>query len=409
MLVAEGGSQIRVGGLLGGASAAPASAPSRSGYAADWNPPSSVARSLPGTSCWPIPGRSDLGSSVGGSASGSASSTLPGISCWPTPGYATAGGMVFDRSPSPTPSPSAGPAPSAPGSQPSSSGPRAPSTPATPTPTPGVQSPAAPPPTPAQVAAKRQELQTAKIDASLAQDVYKDPPNPPAGYHVANDKELAKLGLTPQMLEDGRSNFRARVYVGQDGRTVVAFRGSQTKEDWKNDIQEGTGLNSEYYDRAIDIGQRIARSGQDVTFTGHSLGGGLASAAAVASGGQADTFNAAGINGDTVFQAKVANIAAGGQGKDVHVDAYYDSGDPLSKFQDSNAFKGGLIGGVLGGIFGGGLPGIVLGAIAGHAPSAYGDRHVLATIDPPGGGSITDRHGMDYVQRGLDSALNQLH
>ena len=187
------------------------------------------------------------------------------------------------------------------------------------------------------------------------------------------------------MLDDGRSDFRARVYVGEDGRTVVAYRGSLSKEDWKNDVQQGAGFHSDYYDRAIDIGQRIARSGQDVTFTGHSLGGGLASASAVASGRQADTFNAAGITSGTIAQAKAANVAAGGGGKAGHVDAYYDGGDPLSKFQDANAVEGGILGGVLGGILGGPLGiglGIDIGGVAGHTPSAYGDRHELADHRP---------------------------
>ena len=298
-------------------------------------------------------------------------SPTPGPGAWSTPAHASA---------RPTSSPSPGPAPQAP---------RAP-----------------------DIAAQRRELQTAKTDAALAEDVYHDPPKPPAGYHVADGAELTRLGLTPKMLDDGRSDFRARVYVGDDGRTVVAYRGSLSREDWKNDIEQGAGLHSEYYDRAIEIGQHVARSGATVTFTGHSLGGGLASASAVASGQGADTFNAAGITSGTIAKALDANRTGGAGGRAGHVDAYYDGGDPLSKFQDANALEGDvlgtvggwILGGPLGGIFGGGL-----GAAAGHAPSAYGARHELATIDPPGGGSITDRHGMGYIDRGLDRALGQLH
>ncbi len=364
MLVAESGSQIRVGALFGGTSAGPGATGARAGYAGDWNP-----------------------------ASGSGASVSSAASRWPTPSAA------------PTPQPSAAPSPRA-GARP---GP-------TPSPSPGPVPQAPHVLTPAEMAAQkaaaRHELQTAKIDATLAQDVYNDPPNPPAGYRVADDAQLSRLGLTPAMLDDGRSDFKARVYVGDDGRTVVAYRGSQSREDWRNDLQQGSGAHSDYYDRAIDIGQRVARSGEAVTFTGHSLGGGLASASAVASGREADTFNAAGLTGATLSQARAADRAAGGRGAGAHVDAYYDGGDPLSRLQDANALEGaGVGGGLLGGVFGpiGAGAGIVLGGLVGHAPSAYGTRHVLDTIDPPGGGSVLDRHGMDYVQRGLDRALAGLH
>lgn len=317
--------------------------------------------------------------------------------------------------------PSASPTPGAPSPTPAVPSPAA-RTPAHPTPSPSP-GPAPRPPhvsTPAEQAAhraaERTRLQTAKVDAGLAEDVYNDAPKPPAGYHAASGAELTRLGLTPEMLDDGRSDFSAQVYVGPGDRTVIAFRGSQSKEDWKNDIQQGVGLKSEYYNRAIDIGQRVARSGVAVTFTGHSLGGGLASAAAVASGGRADTFNAAGITSGTLDAARSADRAAGGDGKGAQVNAYYDTGDPLSKFQDSNALEDGVLGGLGGFILGGPLGGILgggLGGVAGHVPSAFGERRPLATVDPPGGPTGLDkveaRHGMDYIQRGLDSALAQLH
>lgn len=76
--------------------------------------------------------------------------------------------------------------------------------------------------------------------------------------------------------------------------------------------------------------------------TGHSLGGGLASAAAVATGIHADTFNAAGLNKDTLYEhdengndieiysGSVANY----ENASTIIDAYYVDYDLLSYAQD---------------------------------------------------------------------------
>ncbi|WP_165832236.1 DUF2974 domain-containing protein [Caulobacter radicis] len=245
---------------------------------------------------------------------------------------------------------------------------------------------------------KSAELAEARVHMALAADVYNDTPNPPAGWEVAGADDLARLGLDPTDLEEPGSSFRARVYVDAQGDYVVAFRGSQNAEDWRNNFQQGLGLDSGHYDKALVIGERLRTAGEDVTLTGHSLGGGLASAAAVASGLPADTFNAAGLHEDTLDAARAGGAAA------PQVDAYYLDGDPLSRVQDGgDRWLGAGLGGLIGGI-----PGAIFGGLLADAPPAYGERHVLTPVGPEGqsagDASLGDLHGQAWLSSSLDAA-----
>jgi hypothetical protein len=232
--------------------------------------------------------------------------------------------------------------------------------------------------------------------ALLAQEVYNDSPNPPAGYRVATEADMGKLGLKPQDLTSTQSPFRARVYVkgaGADAQYVVAFRGTTSAGDWRTNTRQGAGLSSDHYTRALHIGSRLALAGNaNVTVTGHSLGGGLASAAAIAGGRPAATFNAAGLSNATIRQARTIHDNSGAQTTD-NVRAYYVRGEVLSTLQDGGDR---LLGTALGGLFG--------GAVA-DAPEAYGQRIGLNGVRPEGLRWYQDnpvsRHGMDWVLSSL--------
>jgi Protein of unknown function (DUF2974) len=229
--------------------------------------------------------------------------------------------------------------------------------------------------------------------ALLAADVYRASANPPGDFRVAEPSDLTALGLRPQDLTSTQSAFSARVYVqgaGADAEFVVAFRGSSSdKTDWISNLRQGVGLNSDHYARALQIGERLARNEDaNVTLVGHSLGGGLASAAAVASGRDAATFNAAGLSNATIRSAEQARTSAGVAGAG-NVTAFYISGEILSAIQDGGDR-------IVGALFGG-LP----GAVFADAPEAYGTRVVLDPVRPEGTRWYQDtpvaRHGMDWV------------
>lgn len=233
--------------------------------------------------------------------------------------------------------------------------------------------------------------------ALLSADVYRDVANPPAGYRVAVDADLAKLGLKPSDLTSTQSPFRARVYVkgsGADTEYVVAFRGSTSGGDWATNLKQGIGLSSDHYRRALYFGSKLAlASDADVTVTGHSLGGGLASAAAIASGREAATFNSAGLSDATINAARSIHASAGVTTNE-RISAYYVRGEILSAIQDSGDR-------VFGGIFGG-----LGGAVLADAPEAYGNRIALNPVRPEGLRWYQDnavaRHGIDWVLASLN-------
>ncbi|WP_294331886.1 Mbeg1-like protein [uncultured Sphingomonas sp.] len=229
--------------------------------------------------------------------------------------------------------------------------------------------------------------------AAMAADVYNDAPAPPAGYRVASSDDLAQIGLRGEDLSSPQSSFRARVYVAEgDGGPdyVVSFRGTTDGSDWKANAQQGVGLPSDQYSRALLLAKAIGRHPEaQVTITGHSLGGGLASAAALASGRDAQTFNAAGLSDATIRQAQSIR----GDTPAPKISAVYVRGEILSAIQDGGDRVAGAI---LGGI---------PGAILADAPEAYGTRIPLDAKQPAGQHWYQDtplaRHGMDWVQASL--------
>ncbi len=231
--------------------------------------------------------------------------------------------------------------------------------------------------------------------ARMAADVYNDIPAPPLGYRAADGDDLVQIGLQTEDLSSPQSSFRARVYVAEgDGgpHYVVSFRGTTDGSDWKANARQGVGLSSDQYGRALLIAKAIRRHPEaQVTITGHSLGGGLASAAALASGRDAQTFNAAGLSEATIGQAATIR----GDASAPKIAAFYVRGEILSAVQDGgDRVAGAILGGIPGAIFA-------------DAPEAYGTRIPLDARPPEGQHWYQDtplaRHGMDWVQSSLDA------
>jgi hypothetical protein len=158
------------------------------------------------------------------------------------------------------------------------------------------------------------------VDFPAASAAY-DPPDKrvaPAGFRKVDGDDLKRLNLSTDMLEapvdpkTGKpSGFRAAVFVKDNPyEVVVGFKGSDnpveaiwnkaSRDDWVNNGQQAVGRDSFYYSQAQRIASNIAASGNKAHYVGHSLGGGLAAAAAGISGSTATTFNAAALSKATI-------------------------------------------------------------------------------------------------------------
>ncbi|MGE8552532.1 MAG: PAAR-like protein [Chryseobacterium jejuense] len=156
-----------------------------------------------------------------------------------------------------------------------------------------------------------------------------------ADYDTLTPKQIKTLGLNPNLFgEDGDSGYHAELYRNKKtGTYVVAFRGTQSGKDTLEDGLQGTGISSEYYNKAADLAKKMKDnprfSAQNTIFTGHSLGGGMAATAGGASGFPTYTYNAAGVHDATLKRNQVYR-------KDMnHVQAYNSDNDILNAVQDS--------------------------------------------------------------------------
>ena len=136
-------------------------------------------------------------------------------------------------------------------------------------------------------------------------------------------------------LENTDSGLRAAVYANADGQVVLAYAGTNDFPDVVGaDAGQAFGIDSAQYNQAITLAKEAkAAFGDNVVFTGHSLGGGLASAASLATGNAAVTFNAAGLSNDTLRGLGFNPHDARELGESGQIRRYNIDGDPLTTAQ----------------------------------------------------------------------------
>lgn len=211
-----------------------------------------------------------------------------------------------------------------------------------------------------------QETYHAREMSGLAADVYlsaKHDGEPPAGWTRASLDPAALRAAGIEMsdaeirtrLQPPDSGFRAEIYVpdksmfGENAKPVLVFKGSTGEivdpgapngrresggEDFLNNGQQGIGMRSDYYDRAMQLGALLnQKTGGNFEISGHSLGGGMASAASAVTGVRATTFNAAGLHPDTASRyAKDNGLPTFNPQHTVHT--YQTSGEVLNDVQN---------------------------------------------------------------------------
>lgn len=171
----------------------------------------------------------------------------------------------------------------------------------------------------------------------------------PVGWTRASEDpaSLAIYGIKPDALAPDASGFRAELYIpdpvihGPAAQPVLTFKGTTATsvEDWSNNFGQATGNRTDYYDRAMSLAVLVNRDRNGkFELTGHSLGGGMASAASAVTGAETTTYNSAGLHANTASEF----IARTGLGTPVadtsqSVTVYQVEGEILTTLQSSGS------------------------------------------------------------------------
>ena len=145
------------------------------------------------------------------------------------------------------------------------------------------------------------------------------------GYEPLNAKELANLGVKSTDLNDTKTGFKADIYKDKNGDYALVYRGTYSDPDhpendlihdwskeWTDDnMKQGLGMGSGQYEKSIKLARKVKqgseRQGKQMTIAGHSLGGGLATAAGAATGSKTYAFCPAGVHPNTYKMYGVQN------------------------------------------------------------------------------------------------------
>lgn len=176
--------------------------------------------------------------------------------------------------------------------------------------------------------------------AAMAQDVYDLDSQGIDGWTRLDEAQLEAANIDPEMLEDPETGFRAAIYTDGDGRYVLAFAGTDAKEvpDWLANFGQGLGFDTDQYAQAELLATRAEQAfGDNLVVTGHSLGGGLAATAALATDSAAVTFNAAGLHGNTIRDLDMAPDAARTLAEEGLIRNYVVDGEALTYVQEESS------------------------------------------------------------------------
>jgi predicted esterase len=145
--------------------------------------------------------------------------------------------------------------------------------------------------------------------ALMAKHVYGDNVKLIGGWHVSSNQyksfNNARNGLKSALYERTRGGVTEYTY---------ATAGTQDFKDVKEDVMQIIG-NSSQYEESVNNARKLNSqlSNSELTFVGHSLGGGLAAANALATDRNAITFNPAALTNETKTSLHLPATTTNGQ------------------------------------------------------------------------------------------------
>jgi hypothetical protein len=168
----------------------------------------------------------------------------------------------------------------------------------------------------------------------------------PAGWHKATPEELQQYGITAEELHPSGSGFNAELFIpdartfGPDAKPVLAFEGTNFGDpnDVNADVAQALGNPEEYYNRTMDLATKVAqRTNNQVVFSGHSLGGGLATAASQVTGAEGIVSNAAGVHPNTTARFLAERGLEAPAEANANIRTYVVDGDILTSLQNATS------------------------------------------------------------------------
>lgn len=145
------------------------------------------------------------------------------------------------------------------------------------------------------------------------------------------------LGI-PGLILPGQSGATTSIYRDDHGNYVLAFAGTDDFSDVQTDIMNAAGLPTVYYQYATEVAQKVQQAlgpeADNLVITGHSMGGGMATVASIATGAPAVTYNAAGPGVSAVSyaadQAGITPKEAKAAADAGNIRAYHVEGDAVT-------------------------------------------------------------------------------
>lgn len=173
--------------------------------------------------------------------------------------------------------------------------------------------------------------------ALLAKDVYSTGSQGVEGFNRLSADALLGVGIDPASLQDAASGFQAGIY-SDNQQYVLAFAGTNDMRDWLSNVRQATGYDDVQYNQAVSLAKSAkAAFGDALVIAGHSLGGGLAATAALATGTVAVTFNAAGVSDYTLNRMGIDPAAAKQDAQAGGIRRYSEQYDMLTGTQESTS------------------------------------------------------------------------
>lgn len=243
----------------------------------------------------------------------------------------------------------------------------------------------------------RQEVVRAQTHALAADDAYNDKSELGANSHLErlSEADLRASGFKTDLLRDDGSGYFAAVYKDKvTGEIIVANRGTEGafnpegNKDWGANFSQGAGNLTPQYMQALSVALEAKHVfGDNIDFTGHSLGGGLASIQIAATGLDGTTFNSSGLHPSIMEDLDFTSAEAGSL-----IKAYNVKSEPLNSLQDHTN----------------------VGALD-LIPDARGERFIMPTLNSQGEpvgflgrfkGAI-DLHGIGAARQSLNEYFHQ--